>query len=338
MGYDRLRPSEPGSSGLPQQQQQQQQKHEEVPEAKNNKRKLVWVSVIAFTMLIVSAVCAGLVIGFRKGGADPLGTPIHRKPTRAISKTCSKTRYPNLCVDSLLQFPGSLTATEQDLVHISFNMTLQHFSKALYSTTSFSYLQMDPLLRSAYDDCLELLEDSVDALYLSLTSVIPSDDQNKGGGNNNQDVMTWLSAALTNQDTCTEGFDGIVSGSTVKDQVAEKLKDLSELVSNCLSIFAASGGDDFSGVPIQNRRRRLLANTDEDDISGEINVDVDEENFPKWVGRKERELLNTPVSAIQADIIVSKDGSGTVRTITEAIKKAPEHSPRRIIIYVRAGR
>ncbi|XWS37984.1 hypothetical protein CRYUN_Cryun19dG0091400 [Craigia yunnanensis] len=324
MGYDRLRPSEPGGSALPQ--QQQQQEHEE-PSAKNNKKKVVCVSVIALAMIIVSAVCAGLVIGLREGGPDPVGTPIRRKPTQAISKTCSKTRFPDLCVNSLLEFPGSLIASEQDLVHISFNMTLQHFSKALYSTTSFSYLQMDSLVRSAYDDCIELLDDSIDALSHSLTSVIPSQDGNNKGVSN-QDVMTWLSAALTNQDTCTEGFDG-VSGA-VKDQVTAKLKDLSELVSNCLSIFAASGGDDFAGVPIQNRR--LLVS--DDDISGE---NVDEENFPKWLGRKERELLNTPVSAIQADIIVSKDGSGTVKTITEAIKKAPEHSSRRIIIYVKAG-
>ncbi|XP_022723558.1 probable pectinesterase/pectinesterase inhibitor 34 [Durio zibethinus] len=324
MGYDRLRPSGPGGSGNPQQQQQQ---HEE-PRAKNNKKKLLIISVIALVMIIVSAVCAGLVIGLREGGADPVGTPIRRKPTQAISKTCSKTRFPNLCVNSLLEFPGSLTASEQDLVHISFNMTLQHFSKALYMTTSISYVQMDPRVRSAYDDCLELLEDSVDALSRSSYSVIPSQDgYNKGGST--QDVMTWLSAALTNQDTCTEGFEG-VSGA-VKDQVAAKLNDLSELVSNCLSIFAASGGDDFAGVPIQNRRLLAL----DDDKSGE---NVDEENFPKWLGRRERELLDTPVSAIQADIIVSKDGNGTVKTINEAIKKAPEHSTRRIIIYVRAGR
>ncbi|XP_022773879.1 probable pectinesterase/pectinesterase inhibitor 34 [Durio zibethinus] len=326
MEYDRLRPSQPGGSGLPQQQQQQQEYEE--PMAKNKKRKLVCVSVIALAMIVVSAVCAGLLIGLRGGGADPVGTQIRRKPTQAISKTCSKTRFPSLCVNSLLEFPGSLTASEQDLVHISFNMTLQHFSKALYLTTSLFYVLMDTRVRSAYDDCLELLEDSVDALSRSLSSVIPSRDDDKKGGSN-QDVMTWLSAALTNQDTCTEGFDG-VSGAA-KDQVAEKLKDLSELVSNCLSIFVASGGDDFAGVPIHNRR--LLASYD--GISG---ANVHEENFPKWLGRKERELLNTPVSAIQADIIVSKDGNGTVKTITEAIKKAPEHSPRRIIIYVRAGR
>lgn len=335
MGYDRLRLSEPGSSGNPMQQQQQQEHEEPNLRAKNIKKKLVIVSVIALVMIIVSALCAGIVIGLHEGGADPLGTPIRRKPTQSISKACSKTRFPNLCINSLLEFPGSLTASEQDLIHISFNMTLQHFSKALYTTTtSFSYVQMDPRVRSAFDDCLELLEDSIDALSRSLSSVIPNsqDGSNNNKGGSAQDVMTWLSAALTNQDTCTDGFEG-VSGA-VKGQVTAKLRDLSDLVSNCLSIFAASGGDDFGGVPIQNRR--LLASGD--DKSGENVVDDEEENFPKWLGRKERELLNTPASAIQADIIVSKDGNGTVKTITEAIKKAPEHSTRRIIIYVRAGR
>ncbi|KAK8710550.1 hypothetical protein V6N13_145869 [Hibiscus sabdariffa] len=309
MAYDKLRRPEP--------------QHEEL-RPQNKKKRLLILSFIALGMILVSAVCAGLAIMVRERAARGT-TSIRRKPTQAISRTCSKTRFPNLCVNSLLQFPGSLTASEQDFVHISFNMTLRHFSQALYTTSLISSVPMDPRVRSAYDDCLELLEDSVDALSRSLSSVVPSEDGGSKGGSSSQDVMTWLSSALTNHDTCTEGFDG-VSGE-VKDQVTGKLKDLSELLSNCLSLFAATGGDDFGGVPVQNRR--LLASGGES---------ADEEKFPKWLGRKERQLLNTPVSAIQADIIVSKDGNGTVKTISEAIKKAPEHSTRRVIIYVRAGR
>ncbi|KAL4323714.1 hypothetical protein GQ457_11G032940 [Hibiscus cannabinus] len=299
MGYDRLRPEQ-----------------EQPP--KTNTKKLLIISLVAFTVIIVSAVCAVVVVELREGEGSTATTPIPRKPTKAISRTCGQTRFRRLCVNSLLQFPASLTASEQDLVHISFNVTLQRLNKALYTTTSISGIHMDPRLRSAYDDCLELLEDSVDALSRSLSSVIPSQN-----GGSTQDVMTWLSAALTNQDTCTEGFDGLRGA--VKDQVAAKLADLSELVSNCLSIFAASSGDDLGGVPTQNRR--LLAEEN-----------IDEQHFPKWMRREERELLDTPVSAIRPDIVVSKDGNGTVKTISEAIKKAPEHSTRRIIIYVKAGR
>ena len=109
--------------------------------------------------------------------------------------------------------------------------------------------------------------------------------------------------------------------------MANNLKDLSELVSNCLSIFSARAGDDFTGVPIQNRRRLMLSEHNE--VSG---------NFPKWLSRMDRQLLSLPASMIQADIVVSKDGNGTYKTISEAIKKVPDYSSRRIIIYVRAGR
>lgn len=181
---------------------------------------------------------------------------------------------------------------------------------------------MNSRLRSAYDDCLELLDDSVDALSRSLMSVT-TDGGNRDGGSSADDVMTWLSAALTNHDTCTEGLEE-VSGS-IKGQMDEKLKDLAELVSNSLAIYSAtsSARDGFGGITIQNRRRRLM-NT--------------EMEFPGWMKRRDRVLMSLPASEIQVDIVVSKDGNGTVMTIREAIKKAPEHSKRRIIIYVKKGR
>lgn len=107
-----------------------------------------------------------------------------------------------------------------------------------------------------------------------------------------------------------------------------KLSELSELVSNCLAIYtAARGSEDFAGVPIQNRRRLLGSS-----------LKTDRGGYPKWLGRRERVLLNAPVTAINADIVVSSDGNGTCKTILEAIKKVPDYNNRRVIIYVRAGR
>ncbi|KAI9185351.1 hypothetical protein LWI28_006410 [Acer negundo] len=324
MGYGRLEPSEPGGSLHTNQPDDATSLPPPLstPPPTRNKKKLIFLSVLSLALIVASAASAVILVGLRTRAGQP-GPLLARKPTQAISKTCSKTLYPSLCVNSLVEFPGSLTASEQDLVHISFNMTLQHFSKALYYSAGISYLQMDPRVRSAFEDCIELLDDSVDALSRSLDSVAPT----PGGANNGninifnrEDVMTWLSSSLTNQDTCTEGFADV--NGDVKNQMTEKLKDLSELVSNCLAIFSASESDDFAGIPIQNKRK-LLEEAD---------------TFPRWLAKRERRLLGLPVSAIQADIIVSHDGNGTVKTIMEAIKKAPENSTRRTIIYVRAGR
>ncbi|KAG5233722.1 pectinesterase/pectinesterase inhibitor [Salix suchowensis] len=254
------------------------------------KKKIIFLTVLSVVLIAASAASATILLGVRAKASGQTDSLTHRKPTQAISKTCSKTRFPSLCVSSLLDFPGSMT---------------------LYQSSGISFVNMETRERSAFDDCLELLEDSIDALSRSLSTFAPS----SGGGGSTEDVVTWLSAALTNQDTCSEGFEG-------------RLKDLTELVSNCLAIFSASIGGDFSGVPIQNKRRLMTEDGDMPD---------QEENFPSWLGSRERRLLGLPVSALQADIIVSGDGSGTCKTISEAIKKAPEHSNRRTIIYVKAG-
>ncbi|KAL6132152.1 hypothetical protein ACLB2K_070523 [Fragaria x ananassa] len=323
MGYGRLQPSDTGGTSR---YIGDQSPPPQTPPRKS-KKKLIILSILSITLIAAAAVSSVvLIVGRSSPSANSSASLLHRKPTQAISDACSKTRFPSLCVDSLLDFPGSLNASESDLVHISFNMTLQHLSKALYLSSGLSNLQMDPRAKSAYQDCLELLDDSVDALTRALTTVAPGSD---GSAGSSQDVLTWLSSALTNQDTCGEGLAD-VSGA-VKEELGQKLKDLSELVSNCLAIFTATSSNDFSGVPIQNRRLLM-----ERDIMGD-NADISRD-FPRWLGKKERRLLALPVAQIQADIIVSKDGNGTCKTISEAIKKAPEYSSRRIVIYIKAGR
>ncbi|XP_043706777.1 probable pectinesterase/pectinesterase inhibitor 34 [Telopea speciosissima] len=331
MGYGRLGSSKRTESSFGESFRSQLEEPTSISSSKKGNRKLIILGVVSFVFLVAAAASAGLVVILRPKTAGERALGIRGKPSQAISKTCSKTRYPDLCVNSLVDFPGALQAGERDLVHISVNMTLRRVGKALYDVSDIGNLQMDTLVRSAYGDCMELLEDSVEHLSRSLASVVPPTDGTGQTGTvgSTQDVMTWLSAALTNQDTCVEGFD-VVNGGNVKNQIQERLKDLSELVSNCLAIFAFSGDDgDFSGVPIQNRRRLM---------GSEFPAVEESHGFPEWLTRRERRLLQMPVDVMRADIVVSKDGNGTFKKISDAIKAAPEHSSRRFIIYVKAGR
>nr|VDD62642.1 unnamed protein product [Brassica oleracea] len=102
---------------------------------------------------------------------------------------------------------------------------------------------------------------------------------------------------------------------------------LFETLRNCvavgrrLSFVGTASVNDLNGVTVVNRKLLGVEETEE---------------FPSWLKRVDRELLGTPTMAIQADITVSKDGSGTVKTIAEAIKKAPEQISRRFVIDVKA--
>ncbi|KAI3975095.1 hypothetical protein MKX01_006621 [Papaver californicum] len=289
------------------------------------KRRIILLSILSLFLLVGCGISAVLLVHTRKG-SNSSEAKVRRQPTQAISKTCSKTRYPDLCVNSLLDFPGSLSAGERDLVHITVNMTLSHVGNALSGASEMINLDMNKRIRSAYDDCLELLDDSVEQLSRSLYHVSPTSTLSNGDDDqpaSSEDVMTWLSAALTNHDTCTEGLEDV--NGNAKDMMSEHLKDLGELVSNSLAIFSDSKvDDDFSGIPIQNRRKLMSKSS-----------------FPAWVSTRERKLLDTPISELQADIVVSKYSNGTdgaYKTITAAIKAAPQKSNRRTIIYIRAGR
>lgn len=279
----------------------------------SRKIKFILIPTAAIIFLVISCISIAFLVRTKTKPDNPNLT---RTPTQAISKTCRFARYPTLCVTSLLDFPDALNASERDLVHVTLNMTLRHVSRALYDASAIANVNMDIHARSAYEDCMELLDDSMSQLSKSL--VVLGGPAAKGFSSD-EDVLTWLSAALTNQDTCSDGLDG-VADSYVRQQMVGYLKDLSELISNSLAIFAISTkNQDFAGIPIQNKRKLL--------------------QFPKWVKKSDRRLLQMPgITGIQADITVSKDGNATYQKISDAIKHAPENSNRRIIIYVKAGK
>ncbi|KMZ65655.1 pectin methylesterase, family CE8 [Zostera marina] len=235
---------------------------------------------------------------------------------KIISNTCQNTRFPSLCLRSISDFPGvSAIGTERDVVHVSINMTIRRVGKALYGVSTVANTNMDQLSRSAYDDCMELLDDTSYHLSRSLEVVSPTSTS----ASSEDDVHTWLSAAVTNQDTCMESLEQ-VPGGKIKNQMMAHVRELSELVTNCLTIFANTRKNkEFDGIPIQNKRRKLM-------------------EFPSWFGRKERRLLQSPASTMTPDFVVSQDGTGTHTTIKAAVKSAPKNSTQRIIIYIKAGR
>lgn len=165
--------------------------------------KLLLVFSVAF--LVASAVSVAVIFAIRAKASG--GLHGGRKPTVAIARACSRTLYQDLCINSLLDFPGANSATERDLVHISVNVTLRRVGRALYTSSDIRNVDMDGHVRAAYDDCLELLGGSVDHLDRSLAAVA---DGNASPTGSAQDVVTWLSAAMTNQDTCAEGLDEVM--------------------------------------------------------------------------------------------------------------------------------
>ena len=84
-------------------------------------------------------------------------------------------------------------------------------------------------------DCVEEVGDSVDQLRRSLGEM----SQIKGSNfaRMMSDIKTWVSAALTNDDTCSEGFEGNNMNGNMTTVVRGHILNIAHLTSNALALI-----------------------------------------------------------------------------------------------------
>ena len=98
----------------------------------------------------------------------------------------------------------------------------------------------------ALNDCIECFQDAIDNLHQSLGVLRKLNDLSFSA--QLWDVTTWLSAAMTSQDTCLDGFDG-QKGKDVKGLLA-RVSNVTCITSNALALvnkLATTGPDSLNG-------------------------------------------------------------------------------------------
>ncbi|KAK4837148.1 hypothetical protein QYF36_003168 [Acer negundo] len=160
--------------------------------------------------------------------------------------------------------------------------------------------------KAAWTDCLKLYQDTIVQLNQTLDPTIKCTDF---------DAQTWLSTALTNMETCRDGFVEL----GVSDYVFQLMSNnnVSKMISNILALNNNASSSSLTTsfkVPETNYR----------------------DGFPRWVKPGDRKLLQT--LSISPDLVVAQDGSGDFRTVNAAIDAAAKRSgSRRFVILVKRG-
>ncbi|KAH9619518.1 hypothetical protein KSS87_013360 [Heliosperma pusillum] len=235
-----------------------------------------------------------------------------------MQSLCKTTPYPNVCLNSLklsisLNIPGDLL----NLILIALENTISEVTKLstiFATTTQYNLIENQ---RGAIQDCKELHLISLNALKKSVPKIKASKIS---------DARAFLSAALTNKDTCLEG---LVSASGPRLPIlVSSLTSTYKHVSNSLSMLSnPRHGPEKAGAvhdEIHHGRRLLVV-------------------LPRWLDRKNRKILqNDDYSGNDGDdpsesIVVAIDGSGNFTSVQEAINFAPNNSEYRTFIYVRQG-
>lgn len=96
---------------------------------------------------------------------------------------------------------------------------------------------LKPRVAAAMADCLEEMADSVFEIRNSLAEIdhIIRDDPDFALAIS--DIQTWVSAALTDEDTCMDGFEGKAMNGYVKTRVRRHIIKVAHYTSNALALI-----------------------------------------------------------------------------------------------------
>ncbi|GMH18343.1 hypothetical protein Nepgr_020184 [Nepenthes gracilis] len=156
-----------------------------------------------------------------------------------IKAKCSATKYPDLCVRSLSPYASEIQQNSWKLAATALNVSLATAQSAKAFVGRLSRAKgMRPREVEALHDCVDEMADTVYRLNRSCGEL-----ERAGRARREEflwrisNVQTWVSAALTDDNTCTDGFPGQILNGRVKASVSSGMLSVEHSTSNALALI-----------------------------------------------------------------------------------------------------
>lgn len=289
------------------------------------------IIVSGVSLILVVGVAIGVIVTVHKKDSSDPEVAAHQRSVKAM---CEGTDDNKLCQDTLGSVKGANASDPKVYLEAAVEATVKGVIKALNMsdrlTVSEGNSTNNPGLKMALDDCKDLIEFALDSVQDSINLV--RDNSLQVLHDRTPDFRNWLSAIISYQQSCMDGFDKEKDGEEkIKEQLnTESLDQMGKLtglildiVSNLSKILEAFN----LKLDLNPASRRLL--------------EVDNEGLPTWFSAADRSLLakieQGGGGAPKPNAVVAKDGSGQFKSVKEAIDSYPPKFQGRFIIYVKAG-
>jgi len=169
--------------------------------------------------------------------------------TDYIRSSCGATLYPEICYTSLSRYASAVKQSPSRLARVAIGVSLSRARRlAAYvsNLTRHEDFGGDHRATAALHDCLSNMGDAVYEMSGSLKQMRKVGAAGLSAESfqfQMSNVQTWMSAALTDEETCTDGFEDVADGA-VKTEVCNRVADAKKFTSNALALvntFAAAG-------------------------------------------------------------------------------------------------
>ncbi|XP_004147977.1 21 kDa protein [Cucumis sativus] len=156
--------------------------------------------------------------------------------TQFIKTTCQSTPYPDLCLSSLSDSAATIHSSCHLMTVAALTVALTHTRSTSSAIESLAKSSNALTPRDSYviRDCIEEFGDSVEELKMAVEEL---KDNNKSRSET-EDIRTWVSAALTDDDTCMDGLVGDAMNGNVKESIKEMVVNVAQLTSIALSLVS----------------------------------------------------------------------------------------------------
>ncbi|KAG2246243.1 hypothetical protein Bca52824_085871 [Brassica carinata] len=303
---------------------------------KKNK-KIVLLSA-AVALLLVAA-----VIGISAGASKANGNrkqPLSPSSHAVLRSACSSTLYPELCISAVATSGGVKLTSQKDVIEASLNLTTIAVEHNYFTVKKLikNRKGLTPREKTALHDCLETIDETLDELHETLEDLQMYPNK-KTLREHAGDLKTLISSAITNQETCLDGFSHDDADKKVRKVLLKGQVHVEHMCSNALAMIKNMTDTDIANFELKaksfsnNRKLKEEETTVSVDISGAGEVDA--EGWPTWLSAGDRRLLQG--SSVRADATVAANGSGKFKTIAAAVAAAPDNSKRRYVIHIKAG-
>ncbi|KAF9668234.1 hypothetical protein SADUNF_Sadunf15G0107900 [Salix dunnii] len=159
-----------------------------------------------------------------------------KSSTEFIRTSCSTTTYPKLCYNSLSSHSSTIQTSPKLLVNEALHVTLSSAKSTSVKMSSLSHSHgLKPREVSAMKDCVEVLRDAVTEIRKSIDEL--GHDKQSDFRLMINNVQTWVSAAMTDESTCSDGFEETGMNGNLKTAVRERIVHIAQLTSNALALI-----------------------------------------------------------------------------------------------------
>lgn len=247
-----------------------------------------------------------------------------------VKNSCSSTLYPDFCYSTLATTPEltKKVKNHKNVIELSLNITIETikhnratFQKILDTNKNLTKREI-----TALHDCLETSEDSLDELHDACVDLehYPNPSR-KSLKKYADDLNTLMSTAMTDQQTCLEGFTYNQEDKEIRKPLIGEEIHVEKLCSNALAMIVNMTVKDME----EEERNYSIGGGRKLKAAKEVG------GWPEWLSGGDRRLLQS--STVKADVVVAADGSGNFKTVAEAVAAAPEKSSKRYVIRIKAG-